>query len=119
KWDFDLAISGHGGLLGDARILNRMINPKATGSVNSARFGANKELLKLLKDQVAEMDVVRRKSLVYKIQELYADEVPAVSLYYPASMAAYNPEKGIKWYYTKGGISLGIPIAQNKMSLIK
>ena len=119
KWDFDLAISGHGGLLGDARILNRMINPKVTGSVNSARFGANKELLKLLKAQIAEMDTEKRKALVYKIQEIYADEVPAISLYYPASMAAYNPKKGIKWYYTQGGIGLGIPIAQNKMSLVK
>jgi peptide/nickel transport system substrate-binding protein len=119
KWDFDLAISGHGGLLGDARILNRMINPKKTGSVNSARFGANKKLLKLLKAQVAEMDTAKRKLLVYKIQDVYADEVPAISLYYPASMAAYNPKKGVKWYYTAGGISLGIPIAQNKMSLIK
>jgi peptide/nickel transport system substrate-binding protein len=119
KWDFDLAISGHGGLLGDARILNRMINPKVTGSVNSARFGANKDLLKLLKAQIAEMDTEKRKALVYKIQEIYADEVPAISLYYPASMAAYNPEKGIKWYYTRGGIGLGIPIAQNKMSLVK
>ena len=119
KWNFDLAISGHGALLGDARILNRMINPKFTGSVNSARFGANKELLKLLKAQIAEMDTAKRRALVYKIQEIYADEVPAMSLYYPTSMAAYNPEKGIKWYYTKGGISIGIPIAQNKMSLIK
>jgi len=119
KWDFDLAISGHGGLLGDARILNRMINPKVTGSVNSARFGANKELLKLLKAQIAEMDTEKRKTLVFKIQEIYADEVPAISLYYPASMAAYNPKKGIKWYYTQGGIALGIPIAQNKMSLVK
>jgi peptide/nickel transport system substrate-binding protein len=119
KWDFDLAISGHGGLLGDARILNRMINPKFTGSVNSARFGANKELLKLLKLQIAEMNVSKRRALVYKIQEIYADELPAISLYYPASMAAYNPKQGIRWYYTKGGISLGIPIAQNKMSLVK
>lgn len=119
KWDFDLAISGHGGLLGDARILNRMINPKVTGSVNSARFGANKELLRLLKAQIAEMDTEKRKVLVYKIQEIYADEVPAISLYYPASFAAYNPKKGIKWYYTQGGIGLGIPIAQNKMSLVK
>ncbi len=119
KWDFNLAISGHGGLLGDARILNRMINPKATGSVNSARFGANKKLLKLLKEQVSEMDVEKRRAIVYKIQEIYADEVPAISLYYPASMAAYNPKKGIKWYYTHGGIGLGIPISQNKMSLIK
>ena len=119
KWDFNLAVSGHGGLLGDARILNRMINPKATGSVNSARFGANKKLLKLLKEQVAEMDVEKRRAIVYKIQEIYADEVPAISLYYPASMAAYNPEKGIKWYYTHGGIGIGIPISQNKMSLVK
>jgi peptide/nickel transport system substrate-binding protein len=119
KWNFDLAISGHGALLGDARILNRMINPKFTGSVNSARFGANKELLKLLKAQIAEMDTAKRKALVQKIQEIYADEVPAISLYYPSSMAAYNPEKGISWYYTKGGISIGIPIAQNKMSLVK
>lgn len=119
KWDFDLAISGHGGLLGDARILNRMINPKVTGSVNSARFGANKDLLKLLKAQIAEMDTEKRKALVYRIQEIYADEVPAISLYYPASMAAYNPIKGIKWYYTQGGIGFGIPIAQNKMSLVK
>ena len=119
KWDFDLAISGHGGLLGDARFLNRMILPKVTGSVNSARFGANKELIELLETQIAEMDIPRRKAIVFKIQEIYADEVPAISLYYPASMAAYNPKKGIRWYYTKGGISLGIPIAQNKMSLVK
>ena len=105
--------------MGDARILNRMISPKVTGSVNSARYGANKELLKLLKEQVTEMDVQKRKTLVFKIQAIYADELPAISLYYPASMSAYNPRKGIRWFYTKGGIALGIPIAQNKMSLIQ
>jgi peptide/nickel transport system substrate-binding protein len=119
NWEFDLAISGHGGLLGDARILNRMIHPTASGSVNSARYGANQELMQLLEAQVAEMDVARRKALVFKIQEIYADELPAISLYYPAGMAAYNPKKGIRWYYTKGGIALGIPIAQNKMSLVR
>ena len=119
KWDFDLAISGHGGLLGDGRILNRMINPEVTGSVNSARFGDNKGLLKLLKAQITEMDTGKRRALVHKIQDIYAEELPAISLYYPDSMAAYNPKKGIRWYYTKGGISLGIPISQNKMSLVK
>ncbi len=118
NWDFDLAISGHGGLLGDAMILDRMISPKVAGSVNSARYGANRELLELLGAQMTEMDVQKRKALVYKIQAIYADELPAISLYYPVSMAAYNPKKGIEWYYTKGGIALGIPIAQNKMSLI-
>ena len=119
NWEFDLAISGHGGLLGDAMILYRMISPKMAGAVNSARYGANRELLDLLNAQMTEMDVEKRKAIVYKIQTVYADELPAISLYYPESMTAYNPEKGIKWYYTKGGISIGIPIAQNKMSLIQ
>ena len=65
------------------------------------------------------MDVEKRKRLVFRIQEIYADELPAISLYYPAAMSAYNPQKGIRWFYTKGGIAIGIPIAQNKMSLIR
>lgn len=119
NWEFQLAISGHGGLLGDARILNRMISPSTSGSVNSARFGENKELLEMLGAQLEEMDPGRRRKLVYKIQEIYAEELPAISLYYPDSMAAYNPGKGIRWFYTKGGMALGIPIAQNKLSLIR
>jgi peptide/nickel transport system substrate-binding protein len=119
NWDFDLAISGHGGLLGDARILNMMISPKVKGSVNSARYGANKELLNLLNAQVAEMDPEKRKRLVWKIQEIYAEELPAISLYYPVSMSAFNPGKGIKWYYTKGGVAFGIPISQNRMTLVE
>jgi peptide/nickel transport system substrate-binding protein len=120
NWDFQLAISGHGGLLGDPMILERMIEPGSTsGSVNSARYDGNKELLELLKAQMREMDPEKRKVLVYRCQDIYADELPAISLYYPDSLAAYNPDKGIRWYYTRGGIALGIPIAQNKMSLVR
>jgi len=120
NWNFQLAVSGHGGLLGDAMVMERMIEPGSTsGSVNSARYDANEELLELLKAQIQEMDPEKRKSMVYRCQEIYADELPAISLYYPDSMAAYNPGKGIRWYYTKGDIALGIPIAQNKMSLIQ
>ena len=119
NWEFDLAVTGHGGLLGDAMILEQMISPRVAGSVNSARYGENRELLKLLDAQMTEMDEEKRKAIVYEIQRIYADELPAISLYYPVSMTAYNPEKGITWYYTKGGIALGIPIAQNKMSLIQ
>jgi peptide/nickel transport system substrate-binding protein len=65
------------------------------------------------------MDHEKRKAIVFKIQEIYAEELPAISLYYPDSVSAYNPKKGITWYYTRGGISKGVPIPQNKMSLIK
>ncbi len=120
NWDFDLAISGHGGIGGDARILSEMISSHyGAGSVNSARYDADPELNRLIEEQMLEMDEELRKEIVCKIQELYADVLPAISLYYPDSMAAYNPDKGVQWFYTKGGISKGIPIPQNKMSLIR
>jgi peptide/nickel transport system substrate-binding protein len=113
-------VSGHGGVSGDARILNEMILSKyGAGSVNSARYDEDAELAALLEEQMVEMDEGKRKKIVYKIQEVYAQVLPAISLYYPDSMSAYSAEKGIVWYYTKGGISKGIPIPQNKMSLIK
>jgi peptide/nickel transport system substrate-binding protein len=114
NWEFDLAVTGHGGLLGDAMILERMISPRVAGSVNSARYGANRELLKLLDAQMTEMDQAKRKAIVFKIQTLYADELPAISLYYPDSMTAYNPDKGIAWYYTEGGIALGFPLPKTR-----
>jgi peptide/nickel transport system substrate-binding protein len=120
KWAFDLAVSGHGGISGDPRILSEMISSRyGAGSVNSARYDADLELNRLLEDQMLEMDREARKKIVYRIQEVYAEDLPAISLYYPDSMAAYNPDKGVVWFYTKGGISKGIPIPQNKMSLIK
>ncbi|HAA03159.1 MAG TPA: peptide-binding protein [Syntrophobacteraceae bacterium] len=119
SWNFDLAVSGHGGVSGDPRILNEMISSKyGAGSVNSARYDEDQELNALLEEQMVEMNEENRKTIVYKIQEVYAQALPAISLYYPDSMSAYTPEKGIVWYYTRGGISKGIPIPQNKMSLI-
>ena len=119
-WNFDLAVSGHGGIYGDPRILNEMISPiYGASSVNSARFDSNPELNRLLEEQMVAMDHEKRKAIVFKIQEVYAEELPAISLYYPDSMAAYNPKKGVIWYYTKGGLGAGVPIPQNKMSLIK
>jgi peptide/nickel transport system substrate-binding protein len=120
SWNFDLAVSGHGGVSGDPRILNEMISSKyGAGSVNSARYDEDQELNALLEDQMVEMNEEKRKTIVYEIQEVYAQALPAISLYYPDSMSAYSPEKGIVWYYTKGGISKGVPIPQNKMSLIR
>jgi peptide/nickel transport system substrate-binding protein len=120
NWDFDLVVSGHGGISGDAKILNEMISSKyGEGSVNSARYDISPELNRLLEEQMLEMDDDLRKTIVQSIQKVYAEELPAISLYYPDSLSAYNPDKGIVWFYTKGGISKGIPIPQNKMALIR
>jgi peptide/nickel transport system substrate-binding protein len=120
NWEFDLVVSGHGGISGDARILNEMISSQyGAGSVNSARYDANPELARLLDAQMLEMVSLKRQALVQRIQVLYAEELPAISLYHPQSMAAYNPQKGVTWFFTKGGISKGVPIPQNKMALLR
>jgi peptide/nickel transport system substrate-binding protein len=120
NWDFDLAVSGHGGIAGDPRILNEMISSSyGAGSVNCARYDDSPELNALLQAQIREMDAAKRRQIVFHIQEIYARQIPAISLYYPDTMAAYNKDTGVIWFYTKGGISKGVPIPQNKMSLIR
>jgi peptide/nickel transport system substrate-binding protein len=120
NWDFDLAVSGHGGLLGDAVLLNRLMgDDQSAGSINSARYPVSEELGKLFKAQVREMDKEKRRQLVWKIQEIYAEEMPALPLYYPKAMSACNPAKGVQWQYTPGGVGNGVPTPQNKIFLLR
>lgn len=118
-WEFDLAVSGHGGISGDAKILNEMILPwGGAGSVNSARYDTNPALNSLLEAQLGEMDEAKRTAMVQEIQLLHATDLPAIALYYPKALSAYDTRKGVTWFYTKGGIAKGVPIPQNKRSLL-
>jgi len=113
EWKFDLALSGHGGLGGDPNILNKVIIGQG---FNSARYDADPELSQILKKQNAEMDPEKRKELVYEAQEIYARDIPALSLYYTNSYWAFNDKAD--FFFTYGGIGSGVPIAINKMSLV-
>jgi peptide/nickel transport system substrate-binding protein len=115
KWDFDLALSGHGGMCGDPEILNRIIGEGYT--FNSARYTADPKLNDLLSEEVSEMDPARRKVLVDEVQSVYAQDLPALPLYYSDSYWAYDGK--VDMYYTKRGIANGIPIAQNKLSFVR
>ena len=120
NWDFDLAISGHGGIGGDPKILYEKVVqvPGAKASPNTARYNKSEELNELLDDLMHEMDPEKRLAAVYEAQNVYARELPAISLYYPTSYYAYDPDVGVEWFYTTGGIAKGIPIPQNKLALI-
>ncbi|MEW6727352.1 MAG: ABC transporter substrate-binding protein [Bacillota bacterium] len=114
KWQFDLAVSGHGGLGGDPVQLNRSVTGKG---FNSARFEADPELLKALKAQVRATDEAQRKALVQKAQILYAQDVPALTLYYPDWYWAHDGS--VPLFYTEGGVALGVPVPLNKMAFVK
>jgi len=112
-WDFDLSIYGHGGLY-EPSILNRIITGKG---FNSARYTSNKTLNQLLDAQLGEMDAEKRKSLIFQIQEVYAEELPALTLYYPKWYWAHDGR--VNLFYTKDGMASGVPIPLNRMSFVK
>ncbi len=111
-WDFELSIYGHGGLY-EPSILPRII----TGSgFNSARYTDNEQLNQLLEDQLHEMDPAVRLEIVQDAEALYAEDLPAITLYHPDWFWAHDGT--VDWYYTDGGVASGIPIPLNKMALI-
>ena len=113
-WDFELAISGHGGLGGDPEILKKMILGK---SFNSVRYRENEELVRLLKGQIREMDRQERQAKVYRIQEIYAEEMPAVTLYHPRWYWVHDGS--VDLYHSPGGMAIGIPLPLNKLSFVQ
>ena len=112
-WDFDLAIYGHGGLY-EPSILNKVILGKG---FNSARYGSNQRLNQLLKAQLSEMDAEKRRDMVFQIQQIYAEELPALTLYYPNWYWAHDASANL--FYTKDGVASGIPLPLNRMSFVK
>ncbi len=112
-WEFDLSIYGHGGLY-EPSFLQRSILGEG---FNSARYSSNLELTQLLNAQLSEMDVQKRKDMIFQIQKLYAEDVPALTLYYPKSYWAHDGE--VPLYYTMDGISVGVPIPLNRMCFVK
>lgn len=113
-WLFDLALSGHGGLGGDPAILNKVVLDQK--SFNSARYDEDSKLNDLLEKQTTEMDPAKRKELVDQAQELIAEDLPALPLYYTDSYWASNDL--VSYYYTYGGVGSGVPIALNKMVFV-
>jgi len=112
-WDFDLSIYGHGGLY-EPSILKRVI---LDPGFNSARYTANEELCRLLEAQLSEMDPEKRKALVFQAQQLYAEDLPALTLYYPKWYWAHDGTADL--FYTYDGMASGIPIPLNRLSFVQ
>ncbi|MBW2058083.1 MAG: ABC transporter substrate-binding protein [Deltaproteobacteria bacterium] len=111
-WQFRLALSGHGGLY-DPSFLKRAILDEG---FNSVRYHRNEELKRLVMAQLEEMDPEQRRRIVFRIQELYAEDLPNLPLYYPNWYWAHNGRLSL--FYTRNGIAIGIPLPLNKLAFI-
>ena len=113
--DFDLALSGHGGLGGDPK----MINDVTQGRMAAEFLGGYEPpaaLSRLMAAQLIALDDRERRRLVAEIQEKLAEELPTLPLYYPTQYFAHDGR--VPWFFTRGGIAKGIPIYFNKIALL-
>lgn len=63
------------------------------------------------------MHTENRKDLVFQIQEVYAEDLPALTLYYPKSYWVHDGT--VDPFLAKDGIVTGILVPLNRMAFIR
>ncbi len=103
KRDYELVLNGHGGWGGDPDLLRPIYGQEQTStqspSADAIPGFSNQKISELCKLQVLEMDSVKRKDLIYKLQELIAEEIPQIPLYNTTGYIVFKPGKFDGWKY--------------------
>jgi len=100
--DYEIGINGYGGWGADADYLRTKFCGESFG-IEGASHGRpltgyqNDEVDELCLAQLSEIDAEKRKEIVYEIQEVLAEDVPSILLYYTASYNAYRPAVYYGW----------------------
>jgi len=118
KGDYEIAINGHGGIGGDPDYLKRYFcadNPDVPAAFQAVDGYENPELNRLAEAQRLENNPDKRRAIIDRMQEIIAEEMPVISLWYPKIYFAYKPDVAEGWFWTPGGIGIGIPTFDNKL----
>jgi peptide/nickel transport system substrate-binding protein len=99
--EYELAINGHGGWGGDADLLRTLFTDfaGAPSAFSIPGFDLSEELQELLEAQLVETDEAARKEMVYKIQEIIAEELPILPIWNTQSYFVYNSDVHDGWYF--------------------
>ncbi|MBN1178191.1 MAG: hypothetical protein JXD18_03205 [Anaerolineae bacterium] len=116
---YEMMITGFGGLGSDPDQLRRNF---ATGSptmgFSRADGYTNPAFDALAEAQVAMTDADERREAINQMQEILAQDLPALPLYYTARVVVYNADVFDNWHFTPGGFGGGIPMPYNKHQFI-
>jgi peptide/nickel transport system substrate-binding protein len=114
---YDLAINGHGGIGGDPAIV--MGFGIARGGILTPGTPGDPAYRELAQKLLTTPDLEQRKAICRQMQQMYAQVLPCLPLYYPIWHYAYNPTVFDGWFFTaEGGISIGIPMPYNKLAFV-
>jgi peptide/nickel transport system substrate-binding protein len=111
-----MAINGHGGIGGDPDTLRVNF---CEGWLRDAGGYENAELKELGERQMAESDPAKRRALTDRMQEIVAEDLPTIALWYPDIYFVYYPAALDGWFYTPGGVGSGIPTVNNKLVYVQ
>ncbi|MDQ2085594.1 ABC transporter substrate-binding protein [Herbivorax sp. ANBcel31] len=107
--NYEIVLNGHGGWGNDADILRTVF---ASGEI---RGYDNDKINELAKKQLYEMDIEKRKDIVYSFQEVIAEEIPILPLYNTTGYSVFRHSKYDGWKYMFNHHE----VTHNKLSYLK
>lgn len=119
--NFELAFNTNGSFGGDPVFLSRFATVGADGAPSVTGQGGttweSEEYNRIYNESAVEQDDAKRHQQVNELQEIIAEELPCLTLYYKKAVAAYNNTIFDGFYYTPDGISIAVPFIMNKLVL--
>lgn len=110
KGEFDLALDGHGG--------TNNLQVVATHPDFPAQLYRNPVVDDLYRKFTTVTDDARRREFAAGIQRIIAEDVPSIALVHARELVVFRRDKGVQWFWTKGGLGGGAPLWWNKLALL-
>ena len=120
--NFELAFNTNGSFGGDPVFLSRFATVGADGAPSVTGQGGttreSEEYNRIYNESAVEQDDAKRHQQVNELQEIIAEELPCLTLYYKKAVASYNNTIFDGFYYTPDGISIAVPFIMNKLVFV-
>ncbi|MDP9364670.1 MAG: ABC transporter substrate-binding protein, partial [Chloroflexota bacterium] len=114
---FQLALTSHIGVGGDPDYLRRWYAGEEANAFAQGSIFRDPEYARLSEEQAATLDPEQRRKIVFRLQEILAEELPTVVLYHRRFYWVYDPVVFTPME-TWGGLMNGVPFPNNKLALI-
>lgn len=116
--NFQMALTAHIGVGGDPDYLRRWYAGEEANAFAQGSIFHNQEYTRLGEEQAATLDSGRRREIVFRMQEILAEDLPTIVLYHRRFYWVYDPSVFTPMR-TWGGLMNGIPFPNTKLTLIE
>jgi peptide/nickel transport system substrate-binding protein len=116
--NFQITLTSHIGVGGDPDYLRRWYTGEETNAFAQGSVFNNAEFATLADEQAASTDPEARRAILFRMQEILAEDLPTIVLYHRRFYWVYHPDVFTP-IETWGGLMNGIPFPNNKLALIE